>query len=93
MGGPQKFYWGDEAKPDHHNRGYPEAERARGFSNNSRSPSAWLYTGFLIFTQLVSSGVYRPSLRLATMPSKSSSHAVLSTFKLILDRWRMHYAG
>jgi len=43
----------------------------RRFSNNSRRPSNWLYREFLIFTQVVSSGVYSPSRRLATMPSRS----------------------
>jgi hypothetical protein len=52
---------------------HAEADRTR-FSNSSLLPSACEYAGFLIFTQLVSSGVYSLSFRLATIPSRSNAH-------------------
>src|SRR5205823_3643509 len=51
----------------------PHPTPAACFSNSSWRPSAWLYRRFLIFTQEVSFGVYSPSFRFATMPSRSLS--------------------
>jgi hypothetical protein len=55
---------------DHHGIG-------RRFLNNSRLPSNLAVIPILDFTRVGSAGAYRPSLRLATMPSRSfSAHGI-----------------
>ena len=44
-------------------------------SKKSSRPTAWLYCRFLIFTQVVASGVYLAFACLATIPSMSRSQS------------------
>lgn len=50
-----------------------DLQPARRRPNNSCLPAICEYCGLRIFTQLVSSGVYSPSFRFATIPSRSDS--------------------